>query len=130
MREFQERRKIRKIFFSIPVIAILLIIAIFLLFSNIKVYKKSKEAIFLSSIVEQELAELEKRKLELESNIAVLQTESGIEEEIRKKFNVQKPGEEVLVIVDKAEDNAQINSKKGKITGFFSKIWKAIKSIF
>jgi cell division protein FtsB len=127
MREFQEKRRIRRIFYSkFLIIALILLIGLISL-SVIKIYKKYKESRIMAEKTEQELKELEAKKAELESSIAKLQTESGQEKEMRGTLNVKKPGEETVVILEKNEENGKIGSEE---QGFFSKIWQAIKSIF
>lgn len=127
MKEFQEKRKIRRIFYSKFLIIIFILLVGFISVSVIKIYKKYKESKILAEKTEQEMKELEAKKAELESSIAKLQTESGAEKEIRNTLNVKKPGEEAVVIVEKNEENGKIGSEK---QGFFSRIWQAIKSIF
>ena len=78
--------------------------------------------------MEQELADMERKKAVLESEAAKIGTESGLEEEIREKFSVKKPGEEVLTIMDKSPGDDKINSGEDK--GFFGKIWEFVKNIF
>ena len=129
MKEFQEKRKRKKIIFSVHAIILLSAAIVFLFGSTVKVYKKSREAVFLNNEIKKELAELEIRKSELEAAVARLQTESGIEEEARKKFNVRKPGEKVLVIVDKETETGKLDSNE-KLRGFFSRIWQSVKSVF
>lgn len=129
MREFQEKRKIRKALFSRVVLAALFAILIFLSISTAGVYLKSRIAARKNEEMKQKAEELKKRKTDLEKEIARLQSGFGREQELREKFNLRKPGEKTLVIVDKTDKNAGINSKK-KSGGFFQKIWQAIKSIF
>ena len=129
MREFQEKRKIRGILYSKKMVILLLLITAFLFFSTIKVYLKSKNALSKNEEAKKELDDLEKRKAELEKEVNQLQSESGLEEEVRKKFNVQKPGEKVLVIVDKNTENGKIDSGN-ELNDFFSKIWGWVKSKF
>ena len=76
----------------------------------------------------QEIADMERKKAVLESEAAKIGTESGLEEEIRDKFSVKKPGEEVLTIMDKRPGDDKINSGEDK--GFFGKIWEFVKNIF
>lgn len=128
MREFQEKRKLRKIIFSKKILVLLLFILIFLVYSTAKIYFKSREALSKNEKIENELAQLNQRKSELEKENSRLETESGVEEEIREKFDVLKPGEKVVVIVDKVPENDKINS--GEETRFFGKIWSFIKNIF
>lgn len=129
MREFQERRKVRKILYSKKIIVLLFLVVVFLLFSTIKVYLKSRNAASKRDETRKELAELEQRKAELEKDVNRFQSESGLEEEIRNKFNVQKPGEKVLVIVDKSAENVNIESGN-ELNDFFSKIWGWVKDKF
>lgn len=129
MREYQEKRKLRKIFGSKIALVFLFCLSLFLIYSAFNVYKKSRHAVSKNNAIEKELADLERRKIELESEITRLKSDFGAEEEIRKKFNVVRPGEEVLVIMDKNNENDKID--EGKNTGgFFSGIWQKIKDIF
>lgn len=50
--------------------------------------------------VEENLTNLEARKEALETTLEALDTERGLEEEVRKKFPLAKPGEEVIVLLD------------------------------
>lgn len=129
MNEFQEKRRIRKILFSWPTIILFSVVAIFFLAETIGIYIKKNEAVTLDERMEAELLDLRQRKDELEKKIYDLQTEAGIEKEVRNKFNVQKEGEKVLVIVDKPDENDK-NNLDGEGNGFFSKIWNWIKNIF
>lgn len=128
MREFQERKKLRKILYSKKILALLLIVLALLIYSTAKIYFKSRNALSKSEETRLELAELEQRKAELEKEILRLQTPLGEEEEIRRKFSVSRPEEKILVIVDKAPENDKINSSEE--TGFFGKIWSFVKSMF
>lgn len=129
MREFQEKRKIRGFLYSKKMIVLLLLITVFLFFSTIKVYLKSRDAVLKRNETEKELTELEQRKAELEKDVNRLNTKSGLEEEIRKQLSAQKPGEKVLVIVDKNAENDKMESGN-QLSDFFSKIWGWVKSKF
>jgi cell division protein FtsB len=48
----------------------------------------------------KKIDELKKRKETLSKDIDKLNTEEGIEESVRDKFQVVKPGEKMVVIVD------------------------------
>ena len=56
---------------------------------------------------ERTLSDLEKRSRELEVSLVSLKSAQGIEAEVRQKFTVARPGEELVVVVDE-------NDKKGK----------------
>lgn len=128
MKEFQEKRKFRKIIFSRFSLIVLLIILVILSISTVKVYIKSQKAVLKNKETIEKIEELESKKMELEEKIAKLNTESGLEEELREKFGVKKPGEEVLAIIDKTPESDKMNSREEK-QGFFSKIWGWIKNL-
>jgi cell division protein FtsB len=128
MREFQERRKIRGFFYSKKMIVLLLLIFAFLSYFTVKLYFKNRNALAKRDEIRKELADLEERRAGLQNDVSRLNTESGMEQEIRDKFNVQKPGEQALIIVDKSAENVKIES--GGLGSFFNGIWGWIKSKF
>lgn len=79
-------------------------------------------------MIKKEVGDLKNRKSELEATVRRLQTEAGIEEEIRSKFPVQKPGENAVMIVEEQAkaDNLTANNS----LSFFQKIWQFVKGIF
>ena len=129
MREFQEKRKFKKIIYSGWLQIVLGIILLALVFSTVKVYKKSRISAQKSAEIKEEIAKLEKRNAELAAEAARLESESGREGEIRKRFDVAKPGEKILVIIDKNSEDVKINGEDVK-TGFFHSIWRWIKNWF
>lgn len=129
MREFQEKRKLRRFLYSKKTLFLLFFVLAFLVFSTVKVYLKTRSALSKSEETEKELTELKKRKAELEKDVERLQTESGVEEEVRQKLDVQKPGEKVAVIIEKNQENDKMNSEEGR-GNFFSKFWQWVKGIF
>ncbi len=129
MREFQERRYLKKIFLSRFVFFCLAVLLVFLAVSVTKSYKKSREAAALNKTVEDEIKDMNLKKNNLEANIERLKTSVGQEEELRKKFQIKKPGEEVLVIVDEGPA-AVSGSTTGQTKSFLEKTWDFLKSIF
>ena len=129
MREFQEKRKFKKIVYSVWLQAILGIIFLALVFSAVKVYKKSRISVQKFQEIKEERAGLEKRNAELAAEAARLESESGREGEIRTRFDVAKPGEKIIVIVDKNSEDVKINGAENK-AGFFFRFWQWIKSWF
>ena len=129
MKEFQEKRKFKKIIYSGWLQIFLGVILLAVVFSTVKVYKKSQISAVKSGEIREEMAELEKRNAELEAEIMRLRSESGQEGEIRRRFDVAKPGEKILVIVDKNSEDVKINGKENKI-GFFSRVWQWIERLF
>lgn len=116
--------------YSRPVLIGLALVLGFVGFGTFRVYLKSRTAIAKNNEVKQELAVLEQRKKEMEERIARLETPAGLEEELRKKFNVSKPNENVLVIVDQNQEEDKIEEKENTVSVFLSGIWEKIKAIF
>lgn len=129
MREFQEKRKFKKIIYSRWLQIFLVIIFAGLVFSTAKLYKKSRISVQKSAEIKEELIKLEKRNAELAVEAARLESESGKEGEIRKRFDVAKPGEKILVIIDKNSEDVKINGADSK-NGFFYRIWQWAISLF
>ena len=129
MREFQEKRKFKKIIYSGWLQIFLGVVLSALVFSTVKVYKKSQISAKRSGEIKEEMAKLEKRNAELAAEAARLESESGKEGEIRKRFDVAKPGEKILVIVDKNSEDVKINGENIQ-TGFFYRLWRWVERFF
>lgn len=104
-------------------IVIFLLVLVFLLGRGIwGVYKQNTVARGEKSEALEQLKELEERKKELEQELIKLKTERGLEEEIRTKFQVSKPGEETVILVDPKKEESEDNKGGG--------LWGWIKGIF
>lgn len=130
MRELRERSYFRRIIFSRPVFLFLVFVVVLTTMSVFKAYKKSRIAILKNREVENELRELLDKKNALESNINRLKAPFGIEEELREKFQVKKPGEEFVVIVDEKLPESEIQEKDEGGGSFLEKTWDFVKNIF
>ncbi|RJQ31299.1 hypothetical protein C4572_02600 [Candidatus Parcubacteria bacterium] len=128
MREFQEKKKFKRILYSKWVFIGLAVVLGLLLFSTFKVYRTSKRSLAKNEDIKRQLAEMEIRKNEMEERISVLESDSGREEEIRRRFNVAKPGEKMLVILDKTGQDVKISEEEK--AGFFSRAWSGFKNLF
>ncbi len=100
MLEFQEKRKLRRFMYSKVTLFFLIILIIFLLNSVWKVYQKQAMTRENLAKTASALESLQTREEMLSSEIERLQTKEGTEEEIRAKYGLVKPGEEVIIIVD------------------------------
>ena len=101
MLEFQAKKRFRKVLFSKGVIIAIVILGAFMARATWNVYKKERASSANAFEAEKELNKLHDRQLLLNFEISRLSTDQGIEEEIRSKYSVIKPGENMLVIVDK-----------------------------
>ncbi len=104
--EFQEKRRLKNILYSKLTLVLLLILTIILIKAVWGVHKKqdlTKDNLAKTATVYQGLQAREKM---LSSEIERLKTESGTEEEIREKYGLVKPGEEVIVVVDDPDQDS------------------------
>jgi len=86
--------------FSVGLSLVLFLVAVFLTFSNWRILTKALDSIKFRNLAEANLDALEKREAELFAKVADLETESGIDREIRERFPVAKQGEEVIMIIN------------------------------
>jgi len=123
MREFQEKNRYKRILYSrIGIVLVLILIVIFAK-ATFGVYKKEKESAANTLQAQEELKKLEDRQEVLTKEIDRLQTDAGIEEEIRSKYSVSKPDENLLIIVDEEKEKQMpIQEKQGW--------WNKFKKIF
>ncbi len=119
--EFQEKRKLKRFLYSRITLVLLLIVIAFLIRAVWGVYQKqemTKDNLAKTATVYNNLQAREKI---LSSEIERLETVNGLEEEIREKYGLIKPDEEVIIIVDEGEDkNPPLNSSS---VSLWQKIW-------
>ncbi len=124
MREFQVRHKIRNFLYSKGVAIILVVMIIFLGKATWGVFQKERESAENAVQSNRELTKLDDRKNLLEAEIGRLSTDEGVEEEIRSKYNVSKPGEHFLIIVDAATTSTSTDSVAEP------SLWEKLKRFF
>jgi len=100
MLEFQEKVKLKKYMYSKTVLVLFIILIILATNSVWKVYKKHSMTKDNLAAITTNLEELQAREKMLSSEIEKLKTVSGTEAEIREKYGLVKPGEEVITVVD------------------------------
>ena len=88
-------------------------------------FAKERETAKTKSLVLDKMNALQEREKSLTQSIDQLKTEKGSEILIRDKYQVVRPGEKMLVIVDKAELEVEENENK-KEHGFLN--W--LKNLF
>lgn len=125
MMEFQEKRKLKSFMYSRVTILLLIVVIVWLAGSVWSVYKKQDMTKDNLSKVAASLEALQVRERMLSSEIEKLKTESGVEQEIREKYNLVKEGEEVIVVVNKeADSDSQLGSTQ---IGFWQKVLDWLK---
>lgn len=121
MKEFQQRRFFRKIFLSRPVFVLFLAIFAIFALSVFRMYEKSRYASLRNEAAENSLDELKNRSDNLRAAVGMLDTEEGIEKELRDKFQIKKPGEEYVVILENNQVVPEGEEQPKEDFGFFKR---------
>ena len=100
MRTLEKKQRIRRVIYSVPSLIVLLIVTIFLVRGVFGILVKERESGKDSKNMKDEINTLVTRESELKERIHRLETEEGMQNEIRERFNVTQEGEFVAVIVD------------------------------
>jgi cell division protein FtsB len=124
MLDFQQKRKLRSRLYNRWFLGFLALIVILAIHSTWNVYQKQRESATLLGQSEEQETELQNRQNELQNKIADMQTPQGLEAEIRSKFNVARPDENVAIVLE-SDDSATSTSTTTvsfwqKIVKFFS----------
>jgi cell division protein FtsB len=123
MLDFQQKRKVRHFLYNRSTLIVLGIAVLVVMHSTWVVYQKQRESQQQLAVSQKRVSELSSRDAELRDQIGRIQTTSGVEAEIRAKFNVAKENEQVVVLVD---DTASGTATSTRPTGF----WASIKHFF
>jgi cell division protein FtsB len=107
------------------VIFIILILLIFLIISTWKQYHQTKISEDRLNVIEEQYQELLLREEKLKVKIDRFGTQTGIEEELRSKYDLSREGENTIVIIEK-EVEIESDEKPGGLEG----IWTTIKNFF
>ncbi len=93
----------RRSWIQSPILAVFLIIVFFWgTFVVYKIYVKHREAVLLRDQYHNELVELKKKEAELDAKIKDLSTDRGMESEVRNRYRMVRPGEQLVIVVDDA----------------------------
>ena len=123
MRAYQRRRRIREVLYSRAALATLLLFTVLISKAAWDMYAKERESQRQLEAVESELAALVARENLLQDDLARLKTPEGIEAEIRAQFQVAKPGEQMVVLVEgrsaAPEEKIHVQSLMSRLFDFF-----------
>ena len=106
-----------------PFLVLLGLISIFLIHGSYVVAKKGFESSAKVSALNEKKTNLVERQSELKGSIDSIQTDAGIEKEIKEKFSVSKIGEHVVVIV---EPRPVATSTSENTPPWYKKLWSSI----
>ncbi len=125
MKEFQHDNQVKQKIYSKWVLLILLIIIILVFRGLISISIRQSTSREEMKLVEAKKAELQKRYTDLSGEVNDLNTNEGLEKEIRSKFDVVKPGETVIMVVDK-----EIPAPIPENTSIIKKLWNGVVGVF
>lgn len=100
MKELAKKQRLRKILYSVPILLVLIVPTFFLAKGALGILTKERENSRKVEELKLLTGELNERQNSLRNSITGLQTEEGIESEIRSRFNVAKSGELVAIIIE------------------------------
>lgn len=100
MLSLSARQRIKRFFISPLFLMILAVPAGFFAYAAHNAYSAARETYERRVALEEELSEVEARKAMLEANIARLNDPRDIEEELRKRYDVGRKGEDVVILVE------------------------------
>ncbi len=116
MRNLQGKSKIKRFLESWPVVITLSLLMVFFTWQLFGFWSKLEDTKLNRQNSEDRLNELKASQENLVKSIASLETEEGIDENIRNKFGLAKEGEGVIVIV---EDPNKVNKAPEKKENWF-----------
>ncbi len=123
MREFQRKQKNKRRLYSIPSLVVLCVVTFLLMRGALNVVEKERESNNRLKDSRIKMATLGMREQVLKENVIRLQTEEGIKDEIRERFNVTSEGEHIAVIID---DRSLSTSTNDTILPWYKRLWTAI----
>ncbi len=121
MRDFERKRRTKKILESPLVLILIAVLLVFLAKGTWNLYQKSKGSESDLNLAKERLSRLEERKDKLAGAINSLRTETGMEGEIRDRLQMAREGEKEIVIVDDESATKKVESESK--SGFLQKIW-------
>lgn len=122
MQEFKKRRKLKKLLYSKLTLFLLVALCALMARATWSVYKKSTESAAIALQSQAQYESLAQKRKALSENIDRLKTPEGVEAEVRNKYNVVKPEEKLVVIVDSTSSTspaASSTSVWARILNFF-----------
>ena len=99
MARFGKKKNLTEYLYTKPAVFLLLVVTVFLSSAVYQRFLIERKTAVLQEEMESQRQELLERKSLLEEKVEYLSGDRGIEEEIRKHFDVAKEGEQVIILV-------------------------------
>ena len=120
LRGFQERKMLRKVIFSAPMVFVVWGIILWMLWNTIVLWDTKIKINNRNEDIETEIENSEESRKIVEQKMESLRSEYGIDLEARSKFNLTKSGEKVVVFADESNKNESLPKTKNPFTSFAS----------
>lgn len=114
------RSKINNVFSKLVFLGVFVLI-FFIAVEVLDVFKKKKEVENEIQRLKNENAYLAENKNELNNLLSYYQDKNFLEKEARRRLNLQKPDEKVVVVIDKREDKISPENAASAAINIFSK---------
>ena len=121
--DFQESREVERAVFSWPVIFVAGLLIIAALWGVFRALEKELALRGEIKILEKKIAYANAAKAVFQAKTEDLRTEAGLDREARGKFNLKKPGEEVVIFTEGAPQA----KPSGFAEGWLASLWQAVK---
>jgi len=101
-------------FFSLLLGGLLLIVVIFLVVSNLRINQRRADLTSKLDNLKKEITDLEKEKEDLQAKAAQGNDQSYLEQQARERFNLKKPGEDVITVIPPEQVQATTTKEASK----------------
>ena len=108
MLQFYHKRSWRALVYSPFMVAFLLVLIGCMVTAAYARYQMAVSTADRQRALEDEYRKIQERREEISSKVTYLSNDRGIEAEVRRNFDVAKPGEKVVVILDDDADGGLI----------------------
>jgi len=124
--KFKKNRKAgsrKNVFFSILLGTGILLVIIFLFFTNWKINQRRTVLTARIAVLKEEIAILVQKNEELEEKKSQIESEEYLEKVARNQLGLKKPGEEVVVVAKEKEKEEEIIEEKKTWWEWLKNIW-------
>jgi cell division protein FtsB len=119
----RRKKKVRRLLFSRLSIILLLILVFFVGRATWRMYEKAINTRADLALVEAHYNDLESRERELSEKLKELNTEKGVEREIRDTYGVVKENEGVIILVEEEEEDEVKERENNKDFPWWKKLF-------
>ncbi len=121
---FGKKKSYTEYLYTRPAIAVISLLVVLLSIAVFERYVIEREMYTHRAEAESERQEALARKIQLQEKVTYLEGERGMEEELRKNFDVAQAGEQVVILVGNNEDPAPAGPEKVEEKHRWYQFWK------